>query len=147
MKLFRFLKKKQLKDYNSNDVNYFSFDGIKTKCKIISFYDGDTCKIIFKFGGKFYKLHCRLLGIDTPEIKSNFAPERMAGQIAKAYVSKYNSQILDVHMYNFDKYGRTLIKLFEPTSNISINDILIKNGMGYEYDGKTKKAFLEWYKL
>lgn len=71
----------------------------------------------------------------------------MAGQFVKNYVSQYNSQILDVHMYDFDKYGRTLIKLFDPKTNVPINETLIKNGMAYEYDGTTKKSFLEWYKI
>lgn len=148
MNFFRSLikTKNSLEDCNQENISYFSFNGIKTKCKIISFYDGDTCKIIFKFNGKLTKLKCRLLGIDTPEIKSQFVPEKIAAESVKNYVSQYNSQILNVHMYGFDKYGRTLIELFD-SRGLSINTLLVEYGMAYRYDGQTKKSFLEWYKL
>ncbi len=139
-------KKNSLKDCN-DEIPYFSFNGIKTKCKIISFYDGDTCKIVFKYNGKLTKLKCRLAGIDTPEIHSTFLPEIMAAASVKDYVSQYNGQILTIHMYDFDKYGRTLIELFDSKTGLSINTLLVEYGMAYCYDGKTKKSFLEWYKL
>lgn len=148
MNFLRGLRGKHSLEYcNPDDIPYFTFNGIKTKCKIASFYDGDTCKIVFKFNGKLTKLKCRLIGIDTPELKSDFVPERIAAESVKNYVSQYNSQILDVHMYGFDKYGRTLIELFDRNSGFSINKLLVEYGMAYNYDGKTKIPFLEWYKL
>jgi endonuclease YncB( thermonuclease family) len=138
---------KKLEDCDPNQIPYFSFEHVKTQCKIVYFYDGDSCTIIFKHDNKFVKLKCRLRGIDTPELRSSFGPEQFAARRVKDYVSQYNDKILTVQMYGFDKYGRTLVELFDPKTGSSINNDLVRFGMAYRYDGKTKKNFLEWYKI
>lgn len=146
MNFFKSIKTK-LQECNPNKIPYFSFEHIKTQCKIVYFYDGDSCTIILKHDNKFVKLKCRLKGIDTPELRSNYSPEVLVARRVKDYVSQYNNQILNVHLFQFDKYGRTLIELFDPRTNTSINEDLIRLGLAYRYDGKTKKKFLEWYKF
>ena len=146
MNLFRkFRKNSELEDCDPNKIQTFSFENIETMCKIVSFYDGDSCTIVIKYFGKLIKLKCRLKGIDTPEIRSDDVIEKMAAQYVKRYVSKYHSKILKVRIFHNDKYGRQLVEIFD--NGCSINEDLIKNGMAYRYDGKTKKKFLEWYNV
>lgn len=140
-----FFRSTKLEDCDPDSIPFFSFENIITECKIVSFYDGDTCTIIIKQFGKFIKLKCRLMGIDTPEIRSNYLPEKIMANKVKDYVSKYKSKILKVKIYHDDKYGRQLIELFD--NDICINQQLVENNMAYSYDGKTKKSFLEWFKF
>lgn len=57
-----------------------------------------------------------------------------------------NKKIIKIKCEEFDKYGRLLAILFSNESNesnesISFNDILIKEGYAYKYEGGTKKKF------
>lgn len=57
-----------LKDVKHCDIPLFSMEGIFTKGKVVSVYDGDTCKIVIMFNDSLCKFNCRLCGIDTPEL-------------------------------------------------------------------------------
>lgn len=57
-----------------------------------------------------------------------------------------NKKIIKIRCEEFDKYGRLLASLFSNDSNdsdkdISFNEILIKEGYAYKYEGGTKKKF------
>lgn len=57
-----------------------------------------------------------------------------------------NKKIIQIRCEEFDKYGRLLASLFGNESNesnecLSFNDILIKEGYAYKYEGGTKKKF------
>jgi endonuclease YncB( thermonuclease family) len=140
-----FWKKTKLENCNPDLISFFTFRNTASKCKIISFYDGDTCDIIIEYKKELIKLKCRLNGIDTPELRSNNEIEKLASIRIKNYLSSlYENQILNVKIFDFDKYGRILIELFDNDGK-SINQHLINTGMAYFYDGKTKKPFNEWY--
>ena len=116
MNLFRGIFKKnktKLENCNPKDIPVFSFENIKTKCKIDYFYDGDSCTIIIEYKGELIKLKCRLMGIDTPELRSNNQIEKLAAYRVRDYVDQYENQILNVHLLENDKYGRTLVELFD----------------------------------
>ncbi len=147
MKFFKTNLIKELENCDSSTIPYFSFENTTTQCKIVYFYDGDSCTIIIKHCNKLVKLKCRLKGIDTPELRSKYGPEQFWAKKVRDYVSQYNSKILKVNIYHTDKYGRQLIELFDPKTGSCINDDLVKENMAYRYDGKTKRPFLEWYKL
>ena len=53
----------------NDDFELYSFNGIETFGKIVEMYDGDTCKIILIINNQLQKINCRLLGLDTPEMK------------------------------------------------------------------------------
>ncbi len=125
----------------TKDVDLFNFNGIDTIAKVVYVYDGDTVHIVIPYKKEYIKLKCRLLGIDTPELR--VAEQKEKGLIAKKRLieileeSKY---IVKVKCHNFDKYGRVLITLFTlNNNNTSINQTLINEGHAYEYDGGTKK--------
>lgn len=63
-----------------------------------------------------------------------------------------NKKIIQIKCEEFDKYGRLLASLFGNVSNdsndsnksnesLSFNEILIKEGYAYKYEGGTKKKF------
>lgn len=57
-----------------------------------------------------------------------------------------NKKIIQIRCEEFDKYGRLLASLFINESNESnysnsFNEILIKEGYAYKYEGGTKKKF------
>ena len=170
MNFFRVLKKKKtLEDYESDDVNYFTFNGIKTKCKIISFYDGDTCKIILANGDVLMRFNCRLKFLDTPEMKpgknkinrdieiTNAMRCRnkliqlvtncqlsLDYKLTKFQVKKLlnsNNRVIQVQCHEFDKYGRLLAEIVVPGSNIRLHEWLITNKYANPYEGKTKIKF------
>ena len=43
---------------------------ISTSAKVVSIYDGDTCDLVIIRNGSLERFQSRLLGIDTPEIKT-----------------------------------------------------------------------------
>ena len=59
----------KLKSMDHSKIPLFSFENKIVIARIIDVYDGDTCKIILLQDGKFVRYTCRLLGIDTPEMK------------------------------------------------------------------------------
>lgn len=66
-------QKEKLSKILDDDINEFTFNGLEIIGKITSIYDADTCKICFYFGKKIIKINCRLLGIDSPEIKPSLS--------------------------------------------------------------------------
>lgn len=51
---------------------------------------------------------------------------------------------MNISLLEFDKYGRVLIKIYDDDYNC-INDLLVREGLAYKYDGGTKKKFEEWF--
>jgi micrococcal nuclease len=115
------------------------------ECKVISVYDGDTITVILPFERNFYKSKIRVLGVDTPEIKTTNPDEKAAAIAARDWL---RDQVLNKHVWLHckgpDKYGRLLANLYH-TKDIqtteSINDMLIRLGYAQRYDGGTKTKF------
>ena len=64
--------REKLLEKTTKNTTYFSIHG-NFLCKCVSVYDGDTINVVFDpFGsnGRIYRFRTRLLGIDTPEIKT-----------------------------------------------------------------------------
>lgn len=122
----------------------FSFCGLKTEAKCVKCYDADTVHMVFLYNDTFYKFNCRLLGIDAAELRTVNPEEKRAAQAGRDYLaSKILNQIVRIECFNFDKYGRILVKIYKGKKDI--NHDLVKKGHAYVYEGKTKKEFSEWY--
>jgi endonuclease YncB( thermonuclease family) len=158
---------KDLINIKNDDINEFSLAGQKLQGKIVDIYDGDTCKIVLIYDNKLLKFSCRLLGLDTPEMKpSKTKPDREKeildahkcrnkllqlttscncdiNQILKktecASLLLENTKIITVECHEFDKYGRLLVELYVNGDNC--NNLLIKEGYAKAYDGGTKDIF------
>lgn len=126
-----------LDNINENDVPLFSLNGMRCKAKVIKVYDGDTVTCIFPFKGEYFKWKCRLIGIDTPELRTRNLKEKEHGYKARDYLrSQILKEIVDIECHDFDKYGRLLISIMK--DNVDIVHSLIENGFGKAYDGGTK---------
>jgi len=119
----------------------FTFKGQKLKCKVVSVYDGDTMRVVFPLNGKMYKWNCRLLGIDTPELRTKDKHEKELALIAKENLIKLVlNKVIEIHCSGWDKYGRLLITPITKKEG-NICDWMIKNKYAKSYDGGTKSSW------
>jgi endonuclease YncB( thermonuclease family) len=118
--------------------------------KCSSVYDGDTITLYFEYyKGLFVKAKCRLVNIDCAEIKSKDNNEKEFAIKTREIIKE---MILDKHVKIratvLDKFGRLLITVYtKELGEKSLNDWIVENGYGYEYNGKCKKKqYSEWKK-
>jgi len=133
--------KKYLKKLNPKEVKPFSFAGVEKYARIIKVYDGDTCTILFKWKKQNIKTSCRILGIDTPELRTKNKKEKELGWKAKEFLERLIlEKVLKVKFSKDDKYGRPLVEIF--LHNVqSISDIMKTNGHTKTYYGGTKQKW------
>lgn len=116
--------------------------------KVLKNYDGDTITVnipnVPPLLGK--NISVRVLGIDTPEVRTKNKCEKEAGRIAKNLVSATlkKAKVIELHDVQRDKYFRILADV--KVDGRSLKEILLKNNLAYEYDGGTKKN-PDWCKV
>lgn len=131
----------------NNKTLLFSFEGRQCLGKVVDVYDGDTVKIVFPLSDKepdrLYKWNCRLINIDTPELRSKNIKEKEYGKLVKDKLcEKILNKLVFIKCSDFDKYGRLLVEIFENSnSEQSINNWLIENKYAKEYNGETKSKW------
>ena len=138
---------KLLEQYSSK-TNKFTLNGHKTYAKCVHVYDGDTIHAVFKLpnSNECHKWVIRLMGIDTPEMKSKNAAEKAKATETRDYLKKMIlDKIIVLDCLEFDKYGRLLANIYlEGTpGEKSMNQTLIDNGYAKAYDGGTKEGWGE----
>lgn len=108
-----------------------------------SVYDGDTIRVDIDLGLSI-KVHasCRLLGIDTPEIRTKSASEKKLAYQAR---DRLREIVLDqwVTLHSVakpDKYGRLLVKVWSDEFGY-VNSLLIDEGLARPYDGGTRSSW------
>ena len=131
-----------LRTTKNSDVELFTLKGLRTTCKVVEIYDGDTCKIVLFVGGQRQKFTARLVGLDTPEMKPALSKANRAQEIKAAHQCRnrvlqlvtncqgvsmdlvlkkaecqclldLNTKLITVDCHEFDKYGRLLATLYE----------------------------------
>ena len=127
------------------------FMNLKNKvydAKVVHVYDGDTIHVVFYEFGQYFKWNCRIMGVDTPEVRTRNLKEKEFGILVRDIMrEKLLDRIVKIHVDSFDKYGRLLIDLHMPNEevenqdDIMLSEWLIQNGYAYAYDGGTKKAW------
>lgn len=109
---------------------------------VLSVYDGDTITVMLDMGlGVQKKAKCRLLGIDTPEIRTKSASEKAAAYKAR---DRLREMVLDKTVVvqstaKPDKYGRLLVKVW--FDDMYINQMMIDEGLARTYDGGVRKSW------
>ena len=97
--------------------------------------DGDTIKADVDLGFRIkVSTTIRLLGIDTPEVRTKNLSEKERGLKAKKYLKdllKQNKNIFTLESVSVDKYGRCLGTIY--INNTNINKKLIKEGYAKKY--------------
>jgi len=133
--------KRYLKKLDKKEVKTFSFDGVEKYVRIIKVYDGDTCTLIFRWKKQNIKCSCRIIGIDTPELKTSNKKEREMGFKAKEFLENLIlEKVLKVRFLKNDKYGRPLVEIFLHNGQ-SISNLMITEGYAKPYFGGTKQKW------
>jgi len=133
--------KRKLKKLEPSDVKRFSFNGVVKYARIVKVYDGDTCTILFRWKKQNIKTSCRILGIDTPELRTSNKKEKKLGYIAKEFLEGLIlEKVLKVKFGKDGKYGRPLVEIFLHDGQ-SISDIMIANKYAKPYFGGKKQKW------
>jgi len=134
----------------NNKTKMFSFEGRECLGKVVDVYDGDTVKIVFPLSEKeperLYRWNCRLINVDTPEIRTKNLKEKAYAKVVRDKLrEKILNKLVYVKCLDFDKYGRLLVEIFDNEKcEECINNWLILNEYAKKYDGGTKsKWFVE----
>ncbi len=126
-----------------DDFVQYDLNGRWLVAKILRIHDGDTYTIGWKEGDRFVKTNIRLVGIDTPELrsKSNGGLEAKLCRLGRNWlISKHLNQVVSVECLSMDKYGRLLANIYEyPQKTVSFNQMLIDNKFARTYGGDLHK--------
>ncbi len=113
---------------------------------VLGVYDGDTITVMLDLGMNITrKASCRLVGIDTPEIRTKTAGEKEAAYEARDRVRDLilDKQITIHSIAKPDKYGRLLVNVWTEDGRC-VNDLLIAEKHAVPYDGGTKISWANW---
>ncbi len=98
------------------------------KAKVVKIYDGDTVTLDIKLGC-FVTLErekCRLMGIDTPEMRGE---EKAKGKLARDFLRDMilgQEVIVQTFLDRTGKYGRLLVDIHH--NGVFINEFLVTSG-------------------
>jgi micrococcal nuclease len=109
--------------------------------EITSVYDGDTCTATIDLGFNLFtsKAKLRLVGIDTPEIRTKDPEEKVAGLAARDYLRRrIDGRKVRIQSLKKGKYGRYLAKIWVinedgTLAEDSVNNELISLGLAKPY--------------
>jgi len=119
--------------------------------KCVRVYDGDTVWLAYEHGDLIIRSSARLVGVDTPEVRTRNAVEKAAGLAARDELRELIlGKLVRVRVPEgaTDKYGRLLVRLWEDTGDYLFDDdtsinTRIMNRWGVPYCGG-KKAEVDW---
>lgn len=146
---------------HGSETPFFTLNGVTDYARVIEVYDGDTITIVMKVHETFLKFKCRLMDIDTCEIRSNNdknkelglkARNRLIQLITDKQVDEISSKkeissfleddvyIIYVHCFGYDKYGRVLVHCYKNNdmNAKSFSHILVEEKLAYFYQGDKK---------
>ena len=133
---------------NFDSLDYHTFAGVMTYAKCVNVYDGDTCSLVFYYRGEPIKVHFRMNGYDSPEMKPSLSIPNRDRHIAAAHAAKMYlervilGRVLYVVFTKEEKYGRLMGDIFlNRDDSMSINSLMINSGHGKEYKGAKKGEF------
>ena len=111
------------------------------RAKLDRVVDGDTVDVTLDLGFDIlYNNRIRLLGIDTPEIRTRDLEEKALGLAAKDRVKELcpvgSTVILRTTKDGKGKFGRILGEIF--VEEQSVNKLLVEEGHAVEYFGGKK---------
>ena len=142
---------------DANWKNTVEFVPLVTEGKVVKVYDCDTITIATKMpylselneSNIMYRFHVRLLGIDTPEMKTKNEDEKSIAHLAQKTLSDLIlNKNVSLTNTSLDKYGRILANVYTE-QGIELSKWAIDNRFAVLYDGGTKKppkSWTEYYK-
>lgn len=136
------LSETELNDCTCENTKPFELNNMRVNAKILDVYDGDTVTAAFEtLGAGIYSHKIRMLGIDTPEIRTKNLREKGEGLKAKEYLKDLLlNKIVTLDIKSADKYGRVLATIFVDT--LDINEHMVNAGYARKYDGGKREAWV-----
>jgi endonuclease YncB( thermonuclease family) len=124
--------------------------------KVVDVYDGDTVRVVFMPAGFSapVQMVARMAGYDSAELKQSKADppaerdrKRALAVAARDYLAALVlHKVVRITCGPFDKYGRVLVTLnvvlpsASPSASASsVNDLMVAQGFGKPYNGRTSK--------
>lgn len=132
--------------------NTKEFVPLVTEGKVVKVYDCDTITIATKVpylttldeSNIMYRFHVRLLGIDTPEMKTKNEDEKAIAHLAQKTLSELIlNKNVSLKNTSLDKYGRILANVYME-DGIELSSWAIEKRFAVFYDGGTKKPTASW---
>lgn len=106
---------------------------MRVPCRVLRIYDCDTWTIGFELNNILYYKSARLIGVDSPEIKSTNSAEAAMARAGRDCARKlWLGKVMTADMRGMDKYGRVLVHLYPNTSNMTANQPSACNGGGVD---------------
>lgn len=140
--MWDFFRRRKLKNKTKDNTSLFTLKGKTFIAKCIDVYDGDSITVIFKFNGEYQQFKVRMLGYDSPELRTKNQNEKEYALEAKRVLS---DQILNrtfkLECSEFDKYGRLLGVVY--IDGINVNEWMVRMHYGIPYTGGTKQK-IDW---
>jgi endonuclease YncB( thermonuclease family) len=114
------------------------------RAKCLKCYDGDTITLGAVLSGYGpVRFSCRLLGIDTPELRSRDPSEKQLACIARDVLrGVLLHRLVSVEICGSDKYGRLLVRASTDIHQ-DVSEFIISQGLAVRYDGG-KKPVVNW---
>lgn len=110
--------------------------------EVVSVYDGDTCTCVVDLGFKTsLRIKVRLVGIDTPEIRTKDKKEKELGYKTRDWLrERILGKKVILHTKEKGKFGRWLGMIWDleedkPSFENSYNKQLINENLAKEYYG------------
>lgn len=133
-----------MQDDELHDLSYVSCSEFMPKfqrAKCIRCYDGDTITLgtVIEGYGRT-RFTCRLMGIDTPELRSKDPCEKELACIARDVVRGILlHRLVNVTIVGMDKYGRLLVNL-STDKHEDVSRYILSQGLGIAYTGGRKET-------
>lgn len=125
------------------------------RCKIVRVVDGDTVDVDIDlgFGVVYANQRIRLYGIDTPESRTRDKVEKKFGKLAGRFLKEKLGKecTLRTRLDGKGKFGRILGEFLvydnETDSEMTVNDIMIREHLAVPYYGQSKEEIEEQHLL
>ena len=139
------LKRKRNKKLFNVDIDIIPdvpHQGEFIPARVYNVIDGDSIKVLYRYGKKFHKISIRVNGVDTPEVRKGSDLEKEAGAVVGKIVRDLTlDKLVIVKFIEWDKYGgRVVSDVYLPDTQQSLCDYLVENKLGHPYTGKVKKT-------
>jgi len=134
-------RNKKLYEVDAETVPDVPYQGKFTPVRVYDVVDGDSIKVLYRYGKRFHKISIRVNGVDTPEVSRGSDLEKKAGATAGKIVSDLVlEKLIIVKFIKWDKYGGRLVgDVYLPDGKDTLCNFLITNKLGHPYTGKRKK--------
>lgn len=115
-----------------------------TEAKCVKVYDGEIVHLgVYMQGYGATRFTCRLVGIDTPELRSKSRSEKMLAKVAREEVKAIAlNRVVAVTINGIDKYGRLLVRMRTPAVE-DVSQHLISSKLAVGFDGG-RKSRVDW---